>query len=153
MNIVKTGKNEGYFEITEEEYREDLAAGLTEDETIKPGRHKFTRGLFRQRFPNFDPATVKTTVEIHLGLDLQVLEYFKQLAKDTNADSYQSVIKQVLQAAMEQGRQQPLPAQADALLDNAQFIEAVAERVRRTSSKKPAVKKVSPVDKSRRRAA
>ncbi len=153
MNIVKTGKNEGYFEITEEEYREDLASGLTEDETIKPGRHKFIRGGFRQRFPNFDPATVKTTVEIHLGLDLEVLEYFKQLAKDSNADSYQTVIKQVLQTAMEQGRPQPLPAQADALLDNTKFIEAVAERVRRISSKKPAVKNDETKEKQRRRTA
>lgn len=153
MKIEKISENEGYLEITEEDYREDMASGVPEDEALKPGRHKFARGLFRKRFPNFDPATAKTTVEIHLGLDLKVLEYFKQLAKDTRADSYQTVIKQVLQTAMEQGRQQPLPAPADALLDDTKFIEAVAERVKRISSKKPAAKKVAPADKSRRRTA
>ena len=153
FSIAEEKGDEVIIEVSPEDYAHEMAMGILPEETLPPGRHTFIRGGLRKRFPNFDPATVKTTVEIHLGLDLEVLEYFKQLAKDTNADSYQSVIKQVLQSAMEQGQKQPLPEQADVLLDNPQFIEAVAERVRRISSKKPAVKKVSPVDKSRRRAA
>lgn len=153
MKIEKISEDAGYLEITEEDYREDVASGVPQDEALKPGRHKFMRGAFRKRYPDSDPATVKTTVYIRLGLDSEVLDYFKWLAQETEADSIETPIKQALQAAMEQGRQQPLPAQADALLDNTQFIEAVAERVKRISSKKPAVKKVAPADKSRRRAA
>ena len=45
-----------------------------------------------------------------------------------------------------------LDAQA-ALLDNPQFIKAVAERVKKTMSKKTASKKASQSAKTRRRAA
>ncbi len=140
------------IEVSHEDYAHELAMGILPEETLPPGQHKFIRGGFRKRYPDSDPATVKTTVYIRLGLDLEVLDYFKQLAKDNNAESYQSVIQQVLQTAMEQGRQQPLPAQADVLLDNPQFIEAVAERVKRISSKKPAIKNVATADKRRRAA-
>ncbi len=161
MKIEKTSEDEGYIEITEEEYLEDLAAGLSEDEVLKPGRHKFIRGGFLKRHPNFDPATVKTTIYIQLGLDREVLEYFKQLAKQTGADSYEAVIQQVLRAAMEQDKPRAAGLAPDAqaaLLDNPQFIEAVAERVKQTmskqtASKKAASKKSSPSAKPRRRAA
>jgi len=156
MKIEKISEDEGYIEITEEEYLEDLAAGLSEGEVLKPGRHKYIRGGFLKRHPNFDPSAVKTTIYIRLGLDQEVLEYFKQLAKQTGADSYETLIKQVLREAMERGRQKPadlsLDAQA-ALLDNPRFIEAVAERVKKTMSKKAVSKKAAPSAKTRRRAA
>lgn len=104
MKIEKISKDEGYVEITEEEYLEDLASGLSEDEVLKPGRHKFIRGGFLKRHPNFNPATVETVVHISLGLDLEVLKYFKQLAVETNADSYETPIKQALREAMEKAR-------------------------------------------------
>lgn len=112
--------------------------------------------LYYESHPNFDPTTVKTTIYIRLGLDQEVLEYFKLLAKQTGADSYETPIKQVLREAMERGKQKPadlaLDAQA-ALLDNLRFIEAVAERVKKTMSKKTASKKASQSAKTRRRAA
>lgn len=156
MKIERISEDEGYFEITEEEYLEDLAAGLSEDEVLKPGRHKYIRGGFLKRHPNFDPATVKTTIYIRLGLDQEVLEYFKQLAKQTGADSYETTIKQALREAMERGEQKPadlMPDAQAALLENPQFIEAVAERVKKTMSKKTASKKASQSAKTRRRAA
>jgi hypothetical protein len=39
------------IEISEEDYRRDLEAGMTEDETLKPGRYKMTRGGFLKRHP------------------------------------------------------------------------------------------------------
>ena len=39
------------IEISEEDYQADLAAGLTEDETMKPGRHTLKRGGFLKRHP------------------------------------------------------------------------------------------------------
>ncbi len=156
MKIEKISEDEGYVEISEEEYLEDLASGLSEDEVLKPGRHKYIRGGFLKRHPNFDPAKVKTTIYIRLGLDQEVLEYFKQLARETSADSYETPIKQVLREAMERGKQKEAAAslsQQEALLDNPQFIKAVAERVKKTMSKKAAPKKASQTDKRRRRAA
>ena len=37
--------------VTEEDYRRDIEAGMTEEETLKPGRHKLKRGGFLKRHP------------------------------------------------------------------------------------------------------
>lgn len=39
------------IEVSEEDYQADLAAGIDEDATMKPGRYKFTRGGFLKRHP------------------------------------------------------------------------------------------------------
>jgi hypothetical protein len=109
---------------------------------MKPGRHKFIRGGFLKRHPTFDPATVKTTIYVQLGLDQEVLEYFKQRAKETQAESYETLIKQLLRETMERGKQEKLAVMPDpqaALIEDPRFIQAVAERVRKTLSKKNAV--------------
>lgn len=153
--------DEVIVEVTEEQYQAALGRGLDPEETLAPGVHKFIRGGFRKRHPDFDPAKVKTTIYIRLGLDQEVLEYFKRLARETNADSFETPIKLVLREAMERGKQAKsavVSSQQEALLDNPQFIEAVAERVKTLSAKKTQLKKVvskksSPSDKRRRRAA
>jgi hypothetical protein len=141
-------------EVTEEQYQAALGRGLDPEETLAPGIHKFIRGGFFKRHPNFDPANVKITVEVTLSLDREVLRYFEQLAKEINADSYEIPMKQVLLEAVERGKRKEVTAsQQEALLDNPQFIKAVAERVKKTMSKKAVSKKASQTDKRRRRAA
>lgn len=39
------------IEVSEEDYESDLAAGMNEDETLKPGRYKMKRGGFLERHP------------------------------------------------------------------------------------------------------
>jgi hypothetical protein len=39
------------IEISAEDYQRDLEAGMTEDETLKPGRYKMKRGGFLARHP------------------------------------------------------------------------------------------------------
>jgi hypothetical protein len=39
------------IEVSEEDYQADLAAGIDEDATMKPGRYKFKRGGFLARHP------------------------------------------------------------------------------------------------------
>jgi hypothetical protein len=39
------------IEVSEEDYRRDIEAGMTEDETLKPGRYKMRRGGFLARHP------------------------------------------------------------------------------------------------------
>ncbi|MGH9841028.1 MAG: hypothetical protein ACREEM_19915 [Blastocatellia bacterium] len=153
MKLENIGKDEGFIEITEEDYLEDLSSGLSEDQVMKPGRHKFIRGGFLKRHPNFDPATVKTTIYVQLGLDQEVLEYFKQLAKETNAESYETLIKQSLRETMERGRQEKVDAKPDpqaALIADPRFIQAVAERVKKTLSKKSATKSAATAKQRRR---
>jgi hypothetical protein len=38
-------------EVSEEDYQADLATGIDEDATMKPGRYKFKRGGFLARHP------------------------------------------------------------------------------------------------------
>ncbi|MGH9767751.1 MAG: hypothetical protein ACREAB_09995 [Blastocatellia bacterium] len=156
MKTKTAQDDEVIVEVTREQYQAALARGLEPEETLAPGTHKFIRGGFLKRHPNFDPATAPTTIYIRLGLDQEVLEYFKRLAEQTGADSYETPIKRVLREAMEKGKQKPVDLSLDAqaaLLDNPQFIEAVAERVKKTISKKAVSKKAAPSTKPRRRAA
>ena len=37
--------------VTEEDYQEGLKRGWTDDDMLKPGRYKFTRGTFHERHP------------------------------------------------------------------------------------------------------
>lgn len=43
------------IEVSEEDYQRDLAAGLDDDEVLKPGRHTFKRGGFLARHPELKP--------------------------------------------------------------------------------------------------
>ena len=49
-------------EVTREEYDEQLASGLTEDEILKPGRHIFRRGGFLERHPDFSSEDVEIVI-------------------------------------------------------------------------------------------
>jgi hypothetical protein len=40
---MNTTDKEMTYTVTEEEYREDLAKGLTDEETLKPGTYKVRR--------------------------------------------------------------------------------------------------------------
>lgn len=150
MKIEKSGKDEGYLQVSEDDYLEEIASGKSEEEALKPGRHKFVRGGFLKRHPNLDRSKAKTTIYIQLGLDPEVLEYFKTLARETGAASYEEPIKQLLLEAMKSRKTESTGARSDpqeALLENPQFIEAVADRVKKKLGKK------NSTTKSRRNAA
>jgi hypothetical protein len=51
FSVVEDDGENVTIEISEEDYRRDLEAGMTEDETLKPGRYKMRRGGFLARHP------------------------------------------------------------------------------------------------------
>jgi hypothetical protein len=51
FSVVEDDGENVTIEISEEDYRRDLEAGMTEDETLKPGRYKMKRGGFLARHP------------------------------------------------------------------------------------------------------
>ena len=53
FSIVEDDGENVVIEISEEDYLADLAAGIDEDATLKPGRYKFKRGGFLARHPEF----------------------------------------------------------------------------------------------------
>jgi len=100
MNI-KTEQQEIVVDVTEEEFRADLARGLTEDEVLHPGRHIFRRGGFLARH-HVTPEETPTpgTVRVALDLDMDVFTYFRERASRPNAAPYQAQINAVLREAM-----------------------------------------------------
>ena len=51
FTIVEDDGENVTIEVSEEDYRRDLEAGVAEDETLKPGRYKLKRGGFLKRHP------------------------------------------------------------------------------------------------------
>jgi hypothetical protein len=51
FTIVEDDGENVTIEISEEDYRRDLEAGIAEEDTLKPGRYKLKRGGFLARHP------------------------------------------------------------------------------------------------------
>jgi hypothetical protein len=51
FSVVEDDGKNVVIEISEEDYRRDLEAGIDPDETLKPGRYKMKRGGFLARHP------------------------------------------------------------------------------------------------------
>jgi hypothetical protein len=51
FSVVEDDGKNVTIEISEEDYRRDLEAGIDEEETLKPGRYKLKRGGFLARHP------------------------------------------------------------------------------------------------------
>jgi uncharacterized protein (DUF4415 family) len=114
------------------------AEGIDEDALLKPGRHKFVRGLFKKMHPDYDPKKAKVRISIYLDAD--VLAWFRARAEEPNAAPYQTQINNELRAMMEREMANKTSARRvkgaksavdyAALLDDLEFIAAIAERVR-----------------------
>jgi len=140
--FMSNKKTDVIVEVSEEEYQADLAQEFQADEVLNPGRHTFKRGGFlARRQLNEHQIVPPAKVRILINLDLDVLTYFKQRAAQPNAAPYQTQINHTLRAVMEQVQTPPaavLSVQAEVLLADPQFIEAVAQRIqaRQSSARK-----------------
>lgn len=152
MKIEKTSDDEGYIEVTHEEYLEQLAEGLSYEEVLRPGRHKFVRGGFRKLHPDFDPARATVQYTITLSFPPEVYNYFKQQTPQGDAKSTAEVMEKILLevAAHAQIESPAEPIVKQELLEDPRFIKAVAERVKKLSKpSKPSTKSsVKPRTKS-----
>jgi hypothetical protein len=54
MNKPRKKSGTVTFEVTEKQYQEMLAKGIDEESILKPGKHKFVRGLFKQMHPEYE---------------------------------------------------------------------------------------------------
>ena len=55
FSVIEDDGENVTIEVSEEDYQRDLAAGIDEDETLKPGRYKLKRGGFLARHPELKP--------------------------------------------------------------------------------------------------
>jgi uncharacterized DUF497 family protein len=62
FGIVEENGKDIMIEVTEEDYRRQLAAGVSKDEMLSVGFHKARRGGFRERHPNFSLENVEIRV-------------------------------------------------------------------------------------------
>lgn len=60
--IVEEDDKDVIIEITGDDYREQLAAGVPEDELLPAGLHKARRGGFRERHPDLDSGSVEIKI-------------------------------------------------------------------------------------------
>ena len=119
--MSKTAKNQTYI-VTEEEYRAELAQGLTEDEVMKPGTYKVRRSPWSEKLKN----TNKVKVSIYL--DEVVVEYFRQRAGSPNAAPYQTQINNALRRVMENDKGGKAKLEPS-ILDDTEFLRALKEKL------------------------
>jgi len=89
------------IDISEEEFRTELEAGLAEDEVLHPGRHIFRRGGFLARH-SLTPSTATSPERkaVTLVLDSDVLTFFQERSEKPDAPSYQAQINAALREVM-----------------------------------------------------
>ena len=119
--MSKTAKNQTYI-VTEEEYRAELAQGLTEDEVMKPGTYKVRRSPWSEKLKN----TNKVKVSIYL--DEVVVEYFRQRAESPDAAPYQTQINNELRRSMEADTNGKAKLDSS-ILDDTEFLRALKEKL------------------------
>ena len=51
FTVIEDDELNVVIEVSEEDYQADLAAGIDEEDTMKPGRYKMKRGGFLARHP------------------------------------------------------------------------------------------------------
>lgn len=114
------------YTVTEEEYRKELASGLTEDEVMKPGTYKVIRNRFRTKPGATDPRNCK--VKITTYLDADVLEYFKKRSEQPNAAPYQTQINNELRKVMENGSRDAKSVEQE-ILNDKKFLRALKRKL------------------------
>ena len=119
--MSKTDKLPDYT-VTEEEYRAELASGLSEDEVMKPGTYKVRRSPWAEKLKNAGK------VKITIYLDGEVVEYFRLRAEQPNAAPYQTQINNELRAIVENGSGNVASIEDD-ILNNEKFLTALKDKL------------------------
>ena len=119
--MSKRVKNQIYI-VTEEEYRAELAQGLTDDEVMKPGTYKVRRSPWAEKLKNTNK------VKVSMYLDEVVVEYFRQRAESPNAAPYQTQINNELRRVMENDSREVQNIEDD-ILNNEEFLRALKEKL------------------------
>lgn len=118
---MNTTDKELTYTVTEEEYKKDLANGLSDEETLKPGIYKVRRSRFINK-----KKTGKSKISLYLDKD--ILEYFRQRAESPDAAPYQTQINHELRRVMENDSREIQSIEND-ILNNEEFLRALKEKL------------------------
>ena len=125
--------------VSPADYQAKRARGLTDDETLAPGNHKFVRGGFLNRHPELDPRNANHKERITIWLDADIIEHFKQQAAPKNAPAYQTQINQALRQVLDSATTTAVDAPPTVTLAPV-AIKAIAAEVAARLTRKPSRK-------------
>jgi len=131
FGIVEEKDEEVIIRIKQEDYEQDLAAEIPEDELLKPGKHKFRRIPPERRAKKEDlhPSNIK--VEFQMKLDSDILKHFQAQTENEEIESLQILLNETLRALMEE--EIKLKEVENKLLNDKKFIAAIAEEVKKAA--------------------
>lgn len=119
--MSKTDKGLTYT-VTEEEYRAELARGLSEDEVMKPGTYKVRRSRWAEKLKK------ASKIKVSIYLDGDVVQFFRLRAEQPNAAPYQTQINNELRRVMENGSSDVKSVEKEMLKDK-KFLKALKEKL------------------------
>ena len=123
MNKPETNSTKTFeVEYTEADLEELRQEGYSEDELPKLGLHTFSRA--RHITPRKEQK-----IKITMYLDADILDFFKEQAKEPNASPYQTQINNELRAVMERKTSNDEVVTLS-MLENPAFISALAEKLK-----------------------
>ena len=131
FGVVEETEKEVVIEVKEEDYERDLAAGIPEDELLKPGKHRFRRASPQRLAKKEDLLPSNIKVELQMKLDLDVLKHFQSRAENEEIEALQFLLNEKLRAAMED--ELKLEEVENRLLNDKKFIAALAEEIKRAA--------------------
>ena len=131
FGIVEETEKEVVIEVKQEDYERDLAAGIPEEELLKPGSHKFRRVPPERRATKEDLHPSNTKVEFQMKLDLDVLKHFRTQGENEEIETLQLLLNEKLRAVMED--ELKLEEVENKLLRDKKFIAALAEEVKKAA--------------------
>ena len=123
MNKPETNSTKTFeVKYTEADLEELRQEGYSETELPKPGKHTFRRA--RHYTPRGEQK-----IKITMYLDADILDFFKERAKEPNTSPYQTQINNELRAVMKQLSSKD-EVVTISMLENPAFISALAEKLK-----------------------
>lgn len=119
--------SEGTLTVTQKDYEEMKANGITDESLLRPGEYKLRRRTKTATREELHPSNTK--VEFQMKLDLDVLNHFQAQGEDKEIETLQLLLNAKLRAVMEEELQ--LAAVENKLLRDEKFIRALAEEVKK----------------------
>jgi uncharacterized protein (DUF4415 family) len=119
--MSKTNKNLT-FTVTEEDYKAELAEGLTEDEVMKPGTYKVRKSPWSAKLKN------SKRIKVSIYLEEEVIQYFRKRAESPDSAPYQTQINNELRKIMENDSRETESIEND-ILNNEEFLRALKEKL------------------------
>lgn len=121
--------SEGTLTVTQKDYEEMKANGITDESLLKPGKYKLRRRTKTATREELHPSNTK--VEFQMKLDLDVLNHFQAQGEDKEIETLQLLLNAKLRAVMEEQLQ--LAEVENKLLRDEKFIRALAEEVKKAA--------------------